>query len=184
MQNKRSYLAKGIIERKSASRKALFIAGGIIAVVFALMFPLAFTTNPELKPNLVLYGFCILPGLFLIWRGIKLGKQMDMARRFDSVFSCDRDGFVTAAELVHQSGMGEQETMQQLELLFRKGYFERCTLHRHSRVGVELDDAEIGDSGGGFVNAICSHCGGTTRLRAGTIGKCDFCGGAVRAENE
>ena len=182
--NERSYLSTHKMTRAAASRKALLIAGGIIVGLFALMFPIAFTTNPELKQNLVFYGVCMLPGLFLIWRGIKLGKQMDMARRFDSVFSCDRDGFVTAAELVHQSGMGEQETMQQLELLFRKGYFERCTLHRHSRVGVELDDAEIGDSAGGFVNAVCAHCGGTTRLRAGTIGKCDFCGGSVRAETE
>ena len=182
--NGRTYIVKGKMERTAAARKTLFIAGGIIAGLFALMFPLAFTTNPELKPNLVLYGICILPGLFLIWRGIRLGKQMDMARRFDGVFSCDRDGFVTAAELVHQSGMGEQETLQLLETLFRKGYFEHCTLHRHSRIGVELNDAEIGDGGEGFLNVECSQCGGTTRLRAGTFGTCEYCGAPIRADSK
>ena len=180
--NGRSYLSEKRLKKAAATRKALFISGGIIVVLFALMFPLAFTTNPELRPNLTLYGICILPGLFLIWRGLKLRRLIRMANRFNSIFACDRDGFVSLTELTNQCGMGETETLQILEALFQKGFFELCTLHRHGRQGVELTDAGIGDGGEGFLNVECEHCGGTTRLRAGTFGTCEYCGASIRAK--
>ena len=178
----RSYLSKAKMNKAAASRKTMFIAGGIIAGIFALMFPMAFTSNPELKGNLPTYAVCILPGLLLIWRGFVISRQMDMATRFDSVFACDRDGYVTLGELTKQTGKGEQETLNLLETLFQKGYFEHCTLHRTGRAGVELTDAADGDNGQGFVTVQCENCGGTSRIRAGAYGKCEYCGAPIHSE--
>ena len=45
-----------------------------------------------------------------------------------------------------------------------------------------MTDAEQGDKGTGFLQAVCPHCGGVTRLRAGSFGKCEFCGGPIRGK--
>ena len=172
------------MNRAARSRKTLFITGGIIVGFFVLSIPMAFTTNPELKANLPFYAVCGAIGLIPLWLGFQLGRQMDMANRFDSVFSCDRDGFVTLGELMKQTGKGEQETMKMLETLFQKGYFERCTLQRVGRPGVELTDAADNDGGLGFVTVACESCGGTSRIRAGTYGKCEYCGAPIYGETK
>ena len=180
--NGRSYLNKELVVQAQKRRKRCLIGGGVAAGFFLLGMVLGVTSNPDLKQYFTFYCFCFVISLALAVYGLLSGRPIDLARRYESIFACDTDGFISLDELKKRTGRDEWKIMPELEKLFQKGWFQHCTLQREGNPGVMLSDADKGSKGVGFVQMECPHCGGTNRLRAGTGGKCEFCGGAIRAD--
>ena len=180
--NGRSYLNETLLRRLQGRQKRCLIGGGIASALFLLMIVMGFTSNPELKGYLPTYAVCLLLSLVPIVYALLSGRRLAAARRYESIFACDADGFISIDELKKRTGKDEWKILRELEALFGKGWFQRCALQREEKPGVLLTDAEAGDKGVGFLQVTCPHCGGANRLRAGAFGKCDFCGGPIRAK--
>ena len=92
-----------------------------------------------------------------------------------------QDGTVTIEELARQAGKMPFKVLSELEKLFEKGVFRDCTLQKQGLPCVILSGRE--NSKTSFVNVVCEKCNGTTRIRAGTSGKCEYCGNAISSRN-
>jgi len=174
------YLSLEAVMSQEKKKKNSFIAGGIIAGFFAFG-AISGITNPEMETRqyMVIYLVMMLPGLFLLWNGYRIGQLIGKAKRYESIFAADRDGTLTVEELSNQMGMNPLKIFAELEVLFRKGFFRSCTLQRGGVPCVILSDAMMGEAGTGFVMVRCSNCNGENRIRAGSRGQCSFCGAAV-----
>ena len=73
-------------------------------------------------------------------------------------------------------GKATAQILSELERLVEKGYLCNCSLQKTGQPCVLLSD------GSGFVNVVCDICGGTTRIRAGSSGKCEYCGKALESK--
>ena len=71
--------------------------------------------------------------------------------------------------------------LSELEKLFEKGVFCDCTLQKQGMPCVILSGRE--NSKTSFVYIVCEKCNGTTRIRAGSSGKCEYCGNAISSRN-
>lgn len=177
------YLSKKTLVKTEIKKRILVITGGILTVLFALSVVMAAVGySAELRQGLVVYILLLIPSVLILYKGIKLGKITGLARRYNSIFSCDTDGIVTVAELVKQTGKTSPQILSELEMLLQKGYLRGCTLQKKGHQCVILSDGSADVSGFGFVNAVCDVCGGTTRLRAGSSGRCEYCGSALEGK--
>ena len=79
-------------------------------------------------------------------------------------------------------GKATAQILSELERLVEKGYLCNCSLQKTGQPCVLLSDGRADIDGSGFVNAVCDICGGTTRLRAGSSGKCEYCGKALESK--
>lgn len=138
-------------------------------------------TDEELKDGLLIYVLFLIPSGLLWYKGIKLGKLMDLAKRYNSIFECDRDGTVTLSELTKQTGKPSGVMLSEIELLLSKGFLCGCTLQKKCNPCVILADGIADMEGAAFVNALCPVCGATTRIRSGSSGKCEYCGSPIGA---
>ena len=123
----------------------------------------------------------LVPSVLLLLNGIKNGTMAARAYRYNSIFMCDIDGTVTIDELAKQSGKPPFRVLSELEKLFDKGVFCDCTLQKQGLPCVILSGRE--NSKTSFVNVVCEKCNGTTRIRAGSSGKCEYCGNAISSRN-
>ena len=79
-------------------------------------------------------------------------------------------------------GKATAQILSELERLLEKGYLCNCSLQKTGQPCVLLSDGRADIDGSGFVNVVCDICGGTTRLRAGSSGKCEYCGKALESK--
>ena len=138
--------------------------------------------NQELRDGLVtnLVMFAVFALLFFL--GLRNAKKSGLVRRYNQIFMCDADGMVTMDELARQVGRPPEKVISELEWLFQKGVFCDCTLQKEGSPGVIL--AGRTGSKTSFVNVVCEQCNGTTRLRAGTYGKCEYCGSPISSRKQ
>ena len=173
------------LERK---KKRQLIWGLILTLFFASGIILAVVDHEEdLLDNLGFYAFCLIPSALLLYFAIRNGRRIASVHRYNAIFEQDRDGFVSIDELTQALGMPAQKMMKELEDLFRAGLFQNCTLQREVNPGVVLTDAVSASAGVrslGFVNVKCASCGGTSRIRAGTVGVCEYCGSPLNARGK
>ena len=104
-----------------------------------------------------------------------MSRKVNAALRYETILSGDRNGIVEIRELTGQTGKRQDEVFKELETLFRKGYFQGCTLQLEGTPAIIINDAMVGEKGTGFAEVRCPKCGGATRIRAGSRGQCAFC---------
>ena len=180
---KREYLVTAVAATQRTKANIQIVLGVMVTFFFGFGFAGGIVGYRELREGVPLYFLMMIPGLLLLWRGIVNGSLASAARRFETIFSMDTDGFVTIDELTRITGRPADKILKDLEAVFRKGYFRNCTLQTGRDPKVILSNAEASDrSGTGFITVTCVNCGGKTRIRSGSTGVCDYCGGPIRAE--
>ena len=177
-----TYISKVAIARLTLKKHIQMIIGGFFTAVFLFGIISGVTGyNEKLRENLITNIVMFVPSGLLLLNGIKNGRRASLAYRYNSIFMCDIDGTVTIEELAKQSGKPPFKVISELESLFEKGVFCDCTLQKQGRPCVILSGRE--NSKTSFVNVVCEKCNGTTKLRVGTYGKCEYCGNAISSRN-
>ena len=177
-----TYISKIAIARLTLKKHIQMIIGGFFTAVFLFGIISGVTGyNENLRDNLITNIVMLVPSALLLINGIKNGRMAGSAYRYNSIFMCDIDGTVTIEELARQAGKMPFKVLSELEKLFEKGVFRDCTLQKQGLPCVILSGRE--NSKTSFVNVVCEKCNGTTRIRAGTSGKCEYCGNAISSRN-
>ena len=177
-----TYISKIAIARLTLKKHIQMIIGGFFTAVFLFGIISGVTGyNENLRDNLITNIVMLVPSALLLINGIKNGRMAGRAYRYNSIFMCDIDGTVTIEELARQAGKMPFKVLSELEKLFEKGVFRDCTLQKQGLPCVILSGRE--NSKTSFVNVVCEKCNGTTRIRAGTSGKCEYCGNAISSLN-
>lgn len=177
-----TYISKVGIARLTLKKHIQMIIGGFFTAVFLFGIISGVTGyNENLRDNLITNIVMLVPSALLLINGIKNGRMAGRAYRYNSIFMCDIDGTVTIEELARQAGKMPFKVLSELEKLFEKGVFRDCTLQKQGLPCVILSGRE--NSKTSFVNVVCEKCNGTTRIRAGTSGKCEYCGNAISSLN-
>lgn len=181
---KYNYLSP-IFESQRKKAKGFIIAGSIIAglyafgTIYSLVLPMNLvSSNSELREYrdfTPIFAAMIIPGLVLLCIGLVMSRKVNAALRYETILSGDRNGIVEIRELTGQTGKRQDEVFKELETLFRKGYFQGCTLQLEGTPAIIINDAMVGEKGTGFAEVRCPKCGGATRIRAGSRGQCAFC---------
>ena len=178
MEKQNPYLYAGRMVKATVLRILLTVIGGLLTAFFGFGLVLTFT-DETMRQDWWVAVVMLVPSVWMLGKGIAVGRELALARRYQSIFSFDENGTVTLEELIKQSGRGGAQISAELEKLFRKGYFRGCSLRR-APLSVMLTGTE--KSGEHYVSVVCPHCGGTTRLRAGSSGKCDYCDSAIETK--
>ncbi|MBO4395257.1 MAG: hypothetical protein J5819_02800 [Eubacterium sp.] len=178
---KYNYLSP-LFESQRKKSKGFIIAGSIIAglysfgTIYSLLIPMP-VTNQELEYKLYtpIFAAMIIPGLVLLCIGLAMSRKVNMAFRYETILSGDKNGIVEIRELTGQTGKSQEKVLKELEALFRKGFFQGCTLQFEGTPAIIINDAMVGERGTGFAEVRCPKCGGVTRIRAGSRGQCSYC---------
>lgn len=177
---RKQYLSKKTLAKAEIKTHFFKIFGTMLTVLSIVGLILSVTGyNQDFKENMVIYILILAPSLLMLCSGIRTGKIKDLADCYNNIFECDEDGVVTIDELKRQTGKQEHEIVSEIDMLLKKNYLCCCTLERKGRVSVILSNGGDG-ADSGFVNAVCSVCGGTTRVRAGKGGVCQYCGRSLK----
>ncbi len=180
MNNLYKYISADFLKSQERKKRRHLISGSIITVFFGFGFVGGiFDLGTGLREFVPLYLVLMIPGLLLLWSGYRCGRLDEAARRYETIFDTDRDGFVTLEELTRQTNRDGDKIFSELEVLFRKGYFTSCTLQRGGVPCVILADAMTGETGTGFAVVKCPNCGAANRIRAGSRSQCTYCGAGV-----
>ena len=167
---------KGLVFKK---RILIFLSvGPILFFLFGILQGI-FGNDQVLRDGLVTCVVMEVPFVLMFLAGLRNGRRAGLVRRYNLIFMCDMDGIVTLDELSRQMGKPAEKILSQLEWLFQRGLFCDCTLQMGGEPCVILSGKA--GSRSSFVNVVCEKCNGTTRLRAGTSGKCEYCGSAISA---
>ena len=172
------YLSAARATKSTIMRYLFTILGGLSTAFFTIGLILCFTDR-SLRDSWWVAVILLIPSVWMLWKGVSSGRDLTLARRYQGIFLADEHGSVSLEELMKQTGSSGAAIAKELSRLFRKGYFQGCRL-RHDPLSVTLTGTK--KSGELYVSVICPHCGGTTRLRAGSRGKCDFCDSAISAQ--
>ena len=177
-----SYLATGTMAAGVIKKWLLLLVGGFFTAFFGLGLLLIITDSGYLDEDDL--GVCLgvlIPSVLLLVLGIRQARRLDLARRYDSALRALRSGAVPLPSLAEQTGKSEGQVLQELELLFHKGYFPDCSLRQGRDAAVLLPE------GGGhemrsFVTVRCPGCGAPNSMPAHSRGKCEYCGSSLSAE--
>lgn len=177
-----TYISNDVLGRLSFKKNIQVVVGGFFTTFFLLGIIGGLMKDDQVFWDGLISGIIILlPFVLLFLSGIRNSRKIGLARRYNLIFMCDGDGTVTVHELANQIGKPSVKVLSQLEWLFRKGVFCDCTLQQGGEPCVILSGRT--GSKTSFVNVVCEKCNGTTRLRAGTFGKCEYCGSAISSRN-
>ena len=173
-----TYISNDVLGRLSFKKNIQVVVGGFFTTFFVLGIIGGLMKDDQVFWDGLISGIIILlPFVLLFLSGIRNSRKIGLARRYNLIFMCDGDGTVTVHELANQIGKPSVKVLSQLEWLFRKGVFCDCTLQQGGEPCVILSGRT--GSKTSFVNVVCEKCNGTTRLRAGTFGKCEYCGSPI-----
>ncbi len=185
---KYTYLSP-LFESQRKKSKGFIVAGSIIAglyafgTIYALVMPMPkMSGGLEYRDFAPIFAAMILPGLVLLCIGLVMSRKVNTALRYETILSGDKNGIVEISELTGQTGKRQDEVLRELEALFRKGFFQGCTLQLEGNPAIIINDAMVGEAGTGFAEVRCPKCGGTTRIRAGSRGQCSFCHSPIADE--
>ena len=173
---KGNYLSTSRIARANIVKVLFILVGAAMALFFGFALATSFSSSGVDVFDAVVSVIFLIPAALLLWKGIQAATDIKLARRYHGIFQADQNGIVTVDELVKQSGKASGKVAKELEGLFRRGFFSSCTLQRDPLAVVLSRETQ-----GGFLTVTCPHCGGTTRIRSGTSGTCEYCGGGIEA---
>ena len=185
-QDSNRFLSPKACIKVGARGKTQRIAGWILTIFFLFAVVSSLTAGPEeqdLRDGLGIYVVGLLLSGFLLFCGFRNAARLTAAERYAALFALDQDGFVTVEELAASSGKPSAKAMSGLKKLFNMGLFQNCSLQNGGdHPGVLLPDVQLDRSAVGFVHVKCPNCGGTTRIRFGVVGKCEWCGSPIRGK--
>lgn len=176
-----SYLATGTMAAGVIKKWLLLLVGGFFTAFFGLGLLLIITDSGYLDEDDL--GVCLgvlIPSVLLLVLGIRQARRLDLARRYDSALRALRSGTVPLSSLAEQTGKSEGQVLQELELLFHKGYFPDCSLRQGRDAAVQLPGGEPEHRS--FVSVKCPNCGAPNSLPAHSRGRCEYCGSSLAAE--
>ncbi|MBO4289436.1 MAG: hypothetical protein J5865_04960 [Lachnospiraceae bacterium] len=184
-QIKKRYLSAEMAEKRDKRQSRMMRWGGGLLIFFLLALFGTFlpdNDDPTHASTVVLIIIGIAAGLGLIIWAYFTGREIETARQYERMFAADRNGEVTLAELARLSGKTPEKVERELDRLFSRNLFENCVLQRTGEPMVLINDAQMEGPGLGFVFVRCASCGGVSRIREGSRGKCQFCGAPVADE--
>lgn len=175
--NRYRYLSPEMVAAYEKKKKTQIIVGSIImglsfiGIIMGLIEkdPMYFTV----------YGPGFIAGSIVLLLGLLKARYVTLSRRYETIFSCDNNGTITIDELVLQTGKDKKQIVRELEKLFGLGFFTDCTFQRGGQPCVIISSAMVDEKGKGFAEVICDQCGGSTRIRSGSRGQCQFCGAPI-----
>ena len=116
----------------------------------------------------------------MLWDAIKTGILIKAAVNYNTIFCGDRDGIITLKEFTTIMNKPDYQLQNELKRLFRYRCFKNCVLQQGGEFCVILNDAKDDKvKKFGFIEVACKNCGGTSRIRIGTVGKCSYCGSPI-----
>lgn len=170
-----TYISNTAIAKLTLKKHIQMIIGGFFTMIFVYGLVAGLLGYKEsLRDGTATYIVMLIPSVLLFINGLRNSIYIGLARRYDSIFMCDNDGTVTIDELSRQTGKPPFKIISELETLFKRGVFRDCTMQKQGKPCVILSGRE--DSKTSFTDVVCERCNGTTRLRTGTSGKCEYCG--------
>ena len=173
-----TYVSYSALRSLSRKKNLQLIIGGCFSVSSLLSVAIVFSGNSEIiREELVQDIIILLIFLLIFLLGIKNNKKLGTVRRYNSIFMCDADGTVTIDEISKQTGKPPHQILSELDKLFQEGVFYNCTLQKTGVPCVILLGEENNRTS--FVDVVCDKCNGTTRLRLGSYGRCEYCGSAI-----
>ncbi|SNU09950.1 hypothetical protein SAMN06297422_1404 [Lachnospiraceae bacterium] len=167
-------------ERKIASQETVKKIYMIIAMVFG-DFNLFGVVLGIIQKEKFMIGMCLfflIIDALIFWFGVIISKRIDAARRYETIFGSDEDGFVTIGEMSTLMQQPGRKIFNEVSTLFRKKYFINCKLETRGQPMVVIYNAMPGEnvnSGVGFIICTCGNCGTQNRIRAGSMSKCYAC---------
>lgn len=174
-----SYLSKEVIATLEKRKKRCLVWGIVLCSFFALAAMMSFAeVDPEgtLRQYRWFYVVALALSFLPLLAGIRASITLKRLYRCNAIFEADQDGFVTLKEISAGTHMSQEQTLRMLEKLCSTGAIVNCAFIRSGeRPGVSLG----GGRTIGFRNVKCPNCGGTTRMRYGTVGVCEYCGSAL-----
>ena len=109
--------------------------------------------------------------------------QAGSVRQISDLFTADADGFVPVSELARALGKTEDETINKITKMIRKGYLINCNYSAHQRafllsdkIGSPTTMYQGAPPNQPFVGVHCPGCGASLKIRASTMGTCPYCG--------
>ena len=174
--NTMSYLSGSRMARANIVKVLFILVGAALALFFGFALATSFTAEGVKVFDAVVSIIFLIPAALLLWKGIQASRDVKLAKRYHGIFLSDQSGTVTQDELVRQSGKQPDRIGKDLEGLFRRGFFQSCSLQRQPLAVILSRETEKG-----FLTVTCPHCGGATRIRVGTSGVCEYCGGGIQA---
>ena len=171
-----SYLSRSRMARANIVKVLFIIVGAALALFFGFALCTSFTDEGVKVFDMVVSIIFLIPAALLLWKGIQTSQHVKLAKRYHGIFLADQSGTLSQDELVRQTGKTPDKIGKDLEALFRRGYFQSCSLQRQPLAVILSVDRQAG-----FLTVTCPHCGGTTRIRVGTTATCQYCGGGIQA---
>ena len=167
-------------EKKIASQENTKKVYLIIAMFFGdfNLFGVIFNIFEKSRFGVGLFLFFLIIDALIFWHGIRISRRIDAARRYETIFGSDEDGFVTIGEMSTMMQRPGRQIYNEINMLFRKKFFINCRFERSGQPVVIIDNAMPGEnvnSGVGFVICTCRNCGTQNRIRAGVMSKCYAC---------
>ena len=180
-----TYLNYAILSFNEVKRIVEFVICGIFIpfFIFALITEILDLSGEGEISIVIVWLICLLLNILILWNAIKTGILIRAAVRYNDIFCADRDGTNTLKEFSIILNKPDYAIEKELKTLFRYRYFRNCVLQQGGDFCVILNDAKDKDvKKFGFVEVTCKNCGGTSRIRAGTVGKCSYCGSPLKEE--
>lgn len=181
--NAGTYISAISMGRLSIKKNLQLGISGFFLVIVVLGVIGSFTVGERINSeNIPGYLGILIPSLFAFWLGLKNRNKIKLVYQYNSIFLHDFDGTVTIKEIEKITGKPSHKILSELEYLFQKRLFRDCMLQTAGIPCVILMGRE--GSVTSFVEVVCDRCNGTTRLRAGSIGKCEYCGNRISARDD
>ncbi len=180
-----TYLNYAILSFHKIKRIVEFILCGVFIpfFVFALITEILDLSGEGEISIVIVWVIFLLLNSFILWNAIKTGILINAAVNYNDIFCGDRDGTITLKEFSTILNKPDYKLEKELKSLFRYRYFRNCVLQQGGDFCVILNDAKDNKvKKFGFVEIACKNCGGTSRIRAGTVGKCTYCGSPLKEE--
>ena len=161
---------------------------GIGLTIFSLLgvyWSLTAKEGEAMYGDLPFYLGWLAASLIPLVLGIRNQLLLTTVLRCNAVFETDLSGVVGMGELQRQTRQSEGLLLARLHRAFDKGVFVNCSLdYSGERPCVKLAEETMEQRRleRSFLHVKCACCGGTSRLRRGTVGKCDYCGSPIRGE--
>ncbi|MBR6404538.1 MAG: hypothetical protein IKS48_14255 [Eubacterium sp.] len=183
MDQTRTYLNQNLIT-KNKKKSSLQFKIGIGMLIFYSFDFIAIYEGSLDKYYIPLVIALMMPAFYLIWCSRKNSAEISEATKYDEVFCKDKNGIVTAHEMAEALDKKYFDIFVELERLFRCGYFVNCTLQQGRNPSVIMYAAQMNDGKSvGFMQVVCKKCGASTRIRANSRGKCEYCGSIISTVN-
>lgn len=176
------YLNVGKLYSEEVKKKVLMVTGLVIADFF--LFGVVVNIVENNSAAVIMFIVFMFIGLFLFYLGVKVGKKIDMARRYETIFGYDENGIITMGEFSTQLQLPQKKIYRELDAMFRQKYFINCRFETNGQPAVIIFGAQNNtnaNNGVGFVICKCRNCGTDNRLRAGSMGRCYACEAPISA---